>query len=192
MNCTADCRLNRGIIVATLSVCAGIPAFPQSDGAVATIRLQAAIVSTAEGRRAAARMQEEWAPALASLDKKLGDIKEIRRKLDAESKRKHGIWPFRHAMSRRHKAMLEAEIAQMTKDAQRERDDRRADFEKERRRIMDDLGARMQTVLETYAREHGYSMILDSGSPENPVAVGRDDVTTQIVRLYDQTYPAQP
>ena len=184
--------MSRGVIIATLFVCGAIAAFPQSDGPVVTIRLQAAILSTAEGRSAATRMQIEWAPALASLEKKQADIAEIRRKFDAESKRKHGIWPFRHAMSRRHRAMLEAEIAQMAKAAQRERDDRRADFERERLRIMDELSKRMQTVLDTYAREHGYSMILDSGSPESSIVAGRDDVTKQIVKLYDQTYPAQP
>jgi Skp family chaperone for outer membrane proteins len=180
------------ILVALLSACTAIPAQPQSPGATATVRFQTAIVNTAEGRRTAMCLQEQMAPQLAALEKKKADIEEMRRKLDQESKRKHGIWPFRRRMSRRHKAMLEAEIAQMARAAQRERDDDRAALERERLRIMDELGKRMKTVLEKYAREHGYSIIIDSGSPQIHILVSKNDLTDEIVRLYDLTYPAQP
>ena len=50
----------------------------------------------------------------------------------------------------------------------------------------------MHALLEDYAKEHGYSAIIEAGNPESPVVVTRNDITGEAISLYDKLYPAQP
>ena len=76
----------------------------------------------------------------------------------------------------------------------RERDRERVcdELEKDRRRRFNDLGTRMKPVLERYAKENGYSLILEAGSPESSVLIGLNDITGGTVSLYARAYPAKP
>jgi hypothetical protein len=49
----------------------------------------------------------------------------------------------------------------------------------------------MIDVLDRYARENGYVVILDSSAQNTPIlyASNQNDVTPDIIRLYDQAYP---
>jgi hypothetical protein len=51
----------------------------------------------------------------------------------------------------------------------------------------------MVDVLDRYARENGYMVILDSSAQNTPImfASTNIDVTQDIVRLYDQAYPVK-
>ncbi len=48
-------------------------------------------------------------------------------------------------------------------------------------------------VLNKYSKENGYSIILDTSSQQTPVlyAANQIDVTQDIIRLYDQSYPVK-
>ncbi len=158
-------------------------AYPQTEGKIATINLQKAIVATKEGRRAAARLQAQWDPEVAAIGKREAGIKAESEKLELESKRRHGWWPFRRTMSRKRKDIETRKIAEKVKALQRNRDDDRAALENDRKRILNDLGGKMHALLENYAREHGYSAIIEAGSPESPVVVTRNDVTGEVVSV---------
>ena len=51
----------------------------------------------------------------------------------------------------------------------------------------------MVDVLDRYARENGYTMVLDSSAQNTPIlyASTQIDVTQDIVRLYDSAYPVK-
>jgi outer membrane protein len=183
-------RLAATFLVAAVSI-----AYPQStpdQGKTATISLQMAIVSTGQGQTASALLTAQWAPELAALETKQVEIKAEQEKLERQSKRRRGWWPFRHAMSRKQQAIEVRKIQEKAKALQRERDDDRAAFENERKRIFNDLGSKMHALLEDYARDHGYSAVIEAGNPQSPVVVTRNDITEEIVTLYNQVYPAAP
>jgi outer membrane protein len=164
-----------------------------SQEMTATINLQRAVVSTREGQRAATRMQAEWAPELAAIDKGEVALKADRDALEREMKRTHGWWLWRRTgLSRDQRTRREAALQVKAKALQRERDDDRSNVEKERLRVAGEIGRKMTEVLRKYARDHGYSVILDSGAQQGPVLVALNDVTQEIVGLYDQAYPAEP
>jgi hypothetical protein len=50
----------------------------------------------------------------------------------------------------------------------------------------------MRGLLEDYAKDHGYSAIIEAGNPQSPVVVTRNDITEEIVTLYNKVYPAAP
>jgi outer membrane protein len=166
--------------------------FPQDAGKTATIQLQRAIVSTREGQRASARLQTQWAPEIAAIAKRQADIEAERDRLEQESKRRHGWWPFRRTMSRKQKAVETRKIQERATALQRKRDDDRTAFENDRKRILNQLGQRMHALLEDYARDHGYSAIFEAGNPESPVVVTLKDITGEVVSLYDRMYPVEP
>ena len=59
--------------------------------------------------------------------------------------------------------------------------------------IVDSIGRKMLDVLDKYARESGYTVVLDSSAQGSPVVYASNemDITDTIVRLYDQAYPVK-
>jgi len=59
--------------------------------------------------------------------------------------------------------------------------------------VIDRIGRKMVDVLDRYARENGYTVVLDSSTPNTPILFSSPqiDVTQDIVRLYDQAYPVK-
>jgi Skp family chaperone for outer membrane proteins len=172
-------------------------AFPQAaperdPGRIATINLQQAILRTGEGQKAAARLQAQWAPEIAALGKREAEIKAESAALEQESKRRRGWWLWRRGMNPKQRVIEARKIAQKTKALQRSRDDDRASLENEGKRILNELGKKMRTVLEDYARDQQYSAIVEAGDPQSPVLVTLNDITGEIISMYDKAYPAQP
>ena len=57
---------------------------------------------------------------------------------------------------------------------------------------MQDLGARMMAVIDKYARDNGYALMLDVSNPQTPVvwAARRSTSPRDIIDLYDKNAPA--
>jgi hypothetical protein len=49
----------------------------------------------------------------------------------------------------------------------------------------------MVEVLGKYAPSNGYGAVLDNSSQSTPVMYASVDITQEIVKLYDQTYPVK-
>ncbi len=167
------------LILAVLQIAAQQPATPAPQ--VVAINMPKAIASTQEGIRAADHMRAEWSPELAALEKREAAIGTDRVTLERESRKRHGIWPFRHAMSPGEKARRMSEIERRARAIVRERDDDQAGFEVERTRVVNQIAGRMQPIIGRYTKDHGYSLVPDSGI----------DLTDEIVRLYDLAYPVK-
>jgi len=58
---------------------------------------------------------------------------------------------------------------------------------------VDRIGRRMIDVLSKYARDNAFTVILDRSGQTSPVifAANSVDVTQDIIRLFDQSYPAK-
>ena len=61
----------------------------------------------------------------------------------------------------------------------------------EQGKIMQELGNKVMAVLEKYATDNGYALVLDVSNPQTPVlwAASAIDITNDIVKLYDQANP---
>ena len=94
-------------------------------------------------------------------------------------------------MSDEAKAKLMRDIDANNKSLKRETEDAQADLEQEQGKIMQELGNKMMAVIEKYATANGYAMVLDVSNPQTPVlwAASAIDITTDIVKLYDQANP---
>lgn len=158
-------------------------ASPAGAGKVGVINIRAAIGNTAEGKQAQAELQSKFAPQQTEIENMNKQINDLRQRLAAcEGK------------------CSQDEIQRLTSQGQRltqQFDRKNTEFNEDSNAalsdVIDSIGRKMVDVLERYAGQNGYSVVLDSSAQNNPIlfASQQIDVTQDIVRLYDQAYPVK-
>ncbi len=149
---------------------------------VGIINLQGAIASTQEGQKAAADLQQRYDPKRKDLEKKQSEIQGLRDQLSRGS----------NTMSDEAKLSLSREIDQKTKAWNRDSEDAQADWQADEDRLLQGFFEKIQVVIDKYARENNYSLVLDISSQQSPVvyATNSIDITSDIVALYDKNAPS--
>jgi outer membrane protein len=162
----------------------GIAALAQAQTAgskVGIIHVQNAILSTKDGQKAAGELQARFAPRKAELDKKQAVIAALQ-----DQYRKGAA-----TMSDDAKLKLTRDIDTNTKALNRDTEDAQAELDSEQGKLMQDLGQKMMSVLDKYAKDNGFALVLDVSNPQTPVlwASNGVDITNDIVGLYDKSAP---
>ena len=163
----------------------GVAALAQAQGQVPTkiavINVQTAILSTKDGQRAAADLQTAFNPRQQDLEKKQADLTALQDQLRKGSA----------TMSEEAKTKLMRDIDATTTRVNRDRQDASSDLDEAQGKIMQELGGKMMAVLEKYAVQNGYAVVLDVSNQQTPVlwAASAVEITNDIVKLYDQAYP---
>ena len=155
---------------------------PADPARVGVINLQSAIVSTKDGQKAAGDIQARFNPKKADLDRRQGEISQLQEQLNRG----------RNTLGEDARQKLVREIDQKTKSLNRDTEDARAELDQEEQKIMNQLGSRIMAVIDKYAKDHGYAMILDVSSPQTPVMYASNtvDITREVIELYDKNAPA--
>ena len=167
--------LGAGLLASSLTVFAQGAATPTKVG---IINIQAAIIGTKEGQAAAKQLEAKSAPKKAELEKAQAEINALR---DRHNK-------MGSVGSEEQKQALMREIDQKTKSFNRQVEDAQAELDQEQGRVLNELGGKMLAVLDKYARDNGYAVILDVSAQNTPVlfAASGIDVTQDVVGLYDK------
>ena len=156
-------------------------AYAQTPTKVAIIHVQNAILSTKDGQKAAGELSARFAPKKGELEKKQTEISGLQDQLRKGSA----------TLSEDAKAKLMRDIDANNKSLQRETEDAQADLDQEQGKIMQELGNKVMAVIEKYATQNGFALVLDVSNPQTPVlwAASAIDITNDIVKLYDQANP---
>ena len=154
-----------------------------ASGKVGVINVQAAIAGTAEGKQAVAQLQSQFAPRTSELQNMQKQIEDVRSRLQTGET----------TLSDEEKARLTREGDQLTRSFQRKQQEFQDDSNDAQQDLINRIGRKMIEVLDKYAKDNGYSVVLDTSSQQTPViyAANQVDVTQEIVRLYDQSYPVK-
>ena len=170
------------LVLPIVGLALALPALAENPSKVGVINLQSAIVSTKDGQKAANDIQARFNPKKADLDKRQADIAQLQDQLNRG----------RNTLSEEARQKLTREIDQKTKSLNRDTEDARAELDQEEQKIMNQLGSRIIAVIDKYAKDNGYAMILDVSSPQTPVMFASNsvDVTRDIIELYDKNAPA--
>jgi outer membrane protein len=176
-------------VVPVLAVLLMTPAvWAQAAGApasakVGVLSVQAAIASTAEGKQAAAELQSQFAPRTTELQNLQKQIEDLRNRLQTGQS----------TLSDEEKARLQREGDQLTRAFQRKQQEFQDDTNDAQQEVVNRIGRKLVDVLSKYSKDNGYSIILDTSSQQSPVlfAANQIDVTQDIIRLYDQSYPVK-
>jgi outer membrane protein len=158
----------------------GSPA-PAAAGKVAVINIQSAITGTSEGKQASAELQSQFTPRQNELDG-------LRKKIDdLQNRLRNGAT----TLSDEEKARLQREGETATRVFQRKQQEMQDDANDAQREVVDRIGRKMLEVIDKYSKENGYSVVFDISAQNTPVvyAANQNDITQDIVRLYDQAYP---
>jgi outer membrane protein len=157
------------------------PATP-AQAKVGIIAFQNAIIATKDGQKAAADLTAKFGPRKSELEKKQSTIAQLQEQMRKGS----------NTMSEEAKQKLAREIDQTTKSLNRETEDAQAELDQEQNKITQELGQRIMAVMDKYARDNGYTLILDVSSQQSPVlfAASGTDITQDVIALYDKNSPS--
>ena len=185
--------IRTAILAATffLSVAAAsaqAPATPASAGAAASgkvgvIAIRQAIGGTAEGKLAQAELQSQLAPRQNEIENLNKQINDLQQRLTSSNGK---LSPEEENRLRQQGQRMAQRLDRMNTEYQEDANAALGD-------ITERIGRKMVDVLDRYARENGFVVILDSSAQNTPIlyASTQIDVTQDIVRLYDQAYPVK-
>jgi outer membrane protein len=162
------------VLAATL----GVQAQGQSSK-LAVIAIQQAIVATKDGQKAAAELDSKAGPKKKELEQKQSDINSLQDQLSKGQ----------NTLSEGTKTDLYKNIESKKKSLQRDFEDAQAEMDQEQQKILQGLGQKMMAVIERYAKDNGYTLVVDVSNPQTPVlyAAPSIDITKEIIELYDKS-----
>src|SRR5260370_20230610 len=163
----------------------GVALSAQAQGApskVGVINIQGAIVTTKDGQKAASELETRSAPKRKELEAKQNEINQLKDQLQKGQ----------NTLSDATKAELYKNIDSKTKILNRDVEDAQAEFDQDQQKILQQLGQKMMAVIDKYAKDNGYTLILDVSSAQTPVLYASNtiDVTKDIIELYDKNAPS--
>jgi outer membrane protein len=154
-----------------------------TTGKTGVINIRQAIASTAEGKQAGAELQSQFAARQTELEGLNKQINDLRQRLDTG----------RGKISDEEQARLTRQGEVMARQLQRKQDEYQEDVNAAQGEVFDRIGRKMVDVMDRYARENGFILILDSSAQNTPIlfASTNIDITQDIVRLFDGAYPVK-
>ena len=146
---------------------------------VAVIQIQAALAATKEGQKAAAELEIRMAPRKKELEGKQSEIKDLQDRLQ-----KGG-----NTLSDSAKEDLTRNIDAKTKSYNRQLEDAQAELEQEQQKLVNVLGQKMMAVIDKFAQQNGFAIVLDVSNQNTPVLYASNtvDITKEVIDLYDKT-----
>jgi outer membrane protein len=146
---------------------------------IAVIAIQQAIVATKDGQKAAAELDSKAGPKKKELEQKQSDINSLQDQLSKGQ----------NTLSESTKSDIYKNIESKKKSLQRDFEDAQAEMDQEQQKILQQLGQRMMAVIERYARDNGYTMVVDVSNPQTPILYASPsiDITKEIIELYDKS-----
>lgn len=167
------------LMSAALAFGFAVSAHAQAPTKIAVIYLQGAIGNTKDGQKAVAELEAKTAPKKKQIDQRQSEIASLQDQLTKGA----------NTMSDSAKNDLYKNIETKKKNLQRDLEDAQAELDQDQQKILQQIGTKMQAVIERYAHDHGYVMVVDVSSPQSPVfyASPSIDITKEIIELYDQS-----
>jgi len=168
------------LIIPALAMCAATLAQAQGAGPtkIGIIHVQAAILGTKDGKKAGDELNAKFSQRKSELDKKQAAIDQLKEQLQKGSA----------TMSDDAKNKLVRQIDGETTALKRATEDAQADMEQEEGKIFNELGSKLYAIVEKYAKDNGYTMIIDVSGQQQPVWWASDsiNITNEVVALYDK------
>lgn len=150
---------------------------------VGVINMLQAISTTAEGRQASSELQAQFGARqqeLEALNKQIGDLQQRLSANDA-------------TLNDEERARLSNQGTRLTQRLDRKKNEYQEDLNTMQSEVVNAIGRKMMEVVNRYAQEHNFAVILDASAQNSTVlfATKSVDVTQDVVRLYDQAHPVK-
>jgi outer membrane protein len=158
---------------------AAAPAGPTKIGIV---NIQDAIVATNEGKKEFDALQTRFTPKQTELKALNDEVEGLKKSFETKQA----------TLSPEAAAAQARTIDTKQKTLQRNYDDAQNEFQQAEQDVVNRIGTKMLTVLEKYAKDNGYTVILDVSSPQTPVLWASQGtiITKNLVDAYNVANPS--
>ena len=148
---------------------------------IAIINIQDAITRTQEGQKLAKDLQGKYGPTRDRLGRLQNEIQSLRDQLARGA----------NTMSEEARSRLAREVQTKERDLKRDSEDAQLEFNQAQQAALGDISGKLMTVIDKYAKENSFAIVLDVSSPQSPVlyAVNEILITNNIIELYDKDHP---
>ena len=161
-------------------------AAPAGPPKIAVIAFQVAVGQTNEFQRNFADLQKKYDPKRQQLKALSDDVDNLTKQLQAQGDK----------LSDTERATRAKQIDDKKKQLQRDGEDASNDFQNEMQEMYQGLASKVYDVLNSYAQQHGFTLVLDIAQQQTPVlyAVDSTVITKQIIDAYNvkSGVPAPP
>lgn len=159
-------------------------AAPAPPTKIAVIAFQAAVAQTNEGQRNFADLQKKYQPKESQLKAQNDEIDSLTKQLQAQGS----------TLSDAAKATQARTIDEKKKKLERDAEDLRNEGGQEAQEMYGTLASKVFDVLSSYAKEQGYTLVLDVSQQQNPIlfALPSTDISRAVVEAYNQKSGVPP
>jgi outer membrane protein len=153
---------------------------------VGTIYLRQAVIFSNEGQRDFAALAKRFEPKQNELQTLSKEVDDLQKQLNTQGDK----------LNDEARTSLVKSIEQKKKSLQRAYEDAQTDFQAQQEEAANRIGNKILLVLDKYAKDRGFALILDVSNPQSPVvwAGASVDLTKEIVDAYNvqSGVPAPP
>jgi outer membrane protein len=156
-----------------------------TDGTkVGIVSIQDAIANTNEGKKELEALQQKFAPRQTALQTQGEEVETLKKQLQAQ-----GDKLSEDERNNRIRAVTEKQKA-----LQRNGEDFQNEVQTAEQEILNRLGKKMLDVLEKYAKDNGYSVVMDASNPQTPVLYANPgtNITKPLIEAFNTQSPAAP
>ncbi|MGC2657786.1 MAG: OmpH family outer membrane protein [Bryobacteraceae bacterium] len=173
--------MRSSLISATAVLCLAFGAYAQTPATskVGVISMQGALVGTKDGQKASQELEVKWAPKKKEMDARGAEISQLE-----DQMRKGGS-----LMSEDKRNQMLRDIDEKKKRYERDAQDAQEELNQDQNKVLQSLAQRLYAVVEKFAKDNGYTMIIDVSAQNTPVLYASSgvDITQDIIALYDKT-----
>src|SRR5882757_2059451 len=184
-------HINNRVLTLTLVLALGLssaaraqaPAAASPSGnKVGIVSIQDAIANTNEGKKELEALQQKFAPRQAALQSQNEELESLKKQLQAQSDK----------LSDEERNSRVRSATEKQKSLQRSAEDFQNEVQTAEQEILNRLGKKMLDVMEKYARENGYTVVLDVSNPQTPVLYANPgtNITKNLIDAYNVESPA--
>jgi outer membrane protein len=152
---------------------------PPAPGKIGVINIQGAIANTAEGKKVLADLQTKYQPrqkALQTLQQEINALQDQLAKGQA-------------TLSEEEQGRLNREVEDKQKQLKRDAEDGSTDFNNDRDEAIRKIGLKMVRVIDDYAQQNGFTLVLDDAQIPVYFAAKDIEITQEIIKRYDAANP---
>jgi outer membrane protein len=148
-----------------------------SSNKVGIINIQQAILLTNEGKRDLEALDKKFETPRTNLQNLQKEVADMQNQLKTQGDK----------LNDEARAKLAKDIESKQKTLQRQLEDAQGDYQQQQGELVNRIGGKLMEVLDKYAKEKGYSVIVDVSNPQSPVlwASASTDVTQDIASAYN-------
>lgn len=175
----------RMIVLSALVAVLGVPFSLRAQSAtpaqtkIGVINIQAAIANTAEGKKVFADLQKKYTPRQQELQRLQKEIQDIQDQLSKQAT----------TLSEEEQGRLSRDAEEKQKLLKRSAEDAQNDFNHDRDEAISRMGAKMVRVIGDYAKQNGFTLVIDGAQVPIYFASNDTDMTEAIIKRYDTANP---